>query len=107
MLSKMAGTATVVKRNHQFTSSALLGSHATINSSTQEAQRPLLTADEVMRLPAATKDGRGNVIEPGDMLIFMAGQTPIYGKQILYFLDPVFSARARIAAPDKSDVLRA
>jgi type IV secretion system protein VirD4 len=107
LLSKMAGTATVVKRNHQFTGSALLGTHATIMSSTQEATRPLLTADEVMRLPAARKDGRGNVIEPGDMLIFMAGQTPIYGKQILYFMDPVFSERAKVEAPAKSDVVRA
>ena len=106
LLSKMAGTATVVKRNHQFTGSALLGTHATIMSSTQEATRPLLTADEVMRLPAARKDSRGNVIEPGDMLVFMAGQTPIYGKQILYFLDPVFSARAKLAAPAKSDVVQ-
>ena len=106
LLSKMAGTATVVKRNHQFTGSALLGTHATIMSSTQEATRPLLTADEVMRLPAARKDGRGNVIEPGDMLIFMAGQTPIYGKQILYFLDPVFSERAKVGAPARSDVVR-
>lgn len=107
LLSKMAGTATVVKRNHQYAASALLGTHASIMTSTQEAQRPLLTADEVMRLPAARKDGNGNVIEPGDMLIFMAGQTPIYGKQILYFLDPVFSARARMSAPRRSDVVRA
>jgi type IV secretion system protein VirD4 len=35
----------------------------------------------------------------------MAGQTPIYGKQILYFMDPTFSARAKIPAPEKSDVL--
>jgi len=107
LLSKMAGTATVVKRNYQFSGGALLGTHATIMSSTQEANRPLLTPDEVMRLPAARKDGRGNVIEPGDMLIFMAGQTPIYGKQILYFLDPVFSARAKVTAPEKSDVVHA
>jgi type IV secretion system protein VirD4 len=57
-------------------------------------------------LPAATKDAQGNVVEPGDMLIFMAGQTPIYGKQILYFMDPVFSARAKIPAPENSDLLR-
>lgn len=107
LLSKMAGTATVVKRNHQHSSSAFLGTHATISTSVQEAQRPLLTADEVMRLPAARKDSRGNVIEPGDMLIFMAGQTPIYGKQILYFLDPVFSTRARIPPPDTSTVVAA
>jgi len=35
----------------------------------------------------------------------MAGQTPIYGKQILYFIDPTFSARAKVPAPPKSDLL--
>ena len=38
-------------------------------------------------------------IKPGDMLIFTAGQSPIYGRQILYFFDPVFSARAKIPVP--------
>jgi len=105
LLSKMAGTTTMVKQNHVF-SGSIYGSQSNIQTSTQETQRPLLTADEVMRLPAATKDAKGNVTEPGDMLIFMAGQTPIYGKQILYFMDPVFSARAKVPAPEKSDVLR-
>ena len=31
--------------------------------SMQEIQRPLITADEVMRLPSATKDEQGNVNE--------------------------------------------
>jgi type IV secretion system protein VirD4 len=35
------------------------------------------------------------------MLIFTAGQTPIYGKQILYFMAPVRAARALIPAPGK------
>lgn len=105
LLSKMAGTATVVKRSHSF-SGSLYGAQSNVSTSTQEMQRPLLTADEAMRLPAAKKDAKGNVSESGDMLIFMAGQTPIYGKQILYFMDPTFAARARIAAPEKSDVLR-
>jgi type IV secretion system protein VirD4 len=39
------------------------------------------------------------------MLIFTAGQSPVYGRQILYFLDPVFSVRARILPPTKSDSL--
>lgn len=104
LLSKMTGTATIVKKSHSY-SGSLYGSQSNIQTSTQETQRPLLTADEVMRLPAAKKDAKGNVSEPGDMLIFMAGQTPIYGKQILYFMDPTFSARAKVAAPEKSDVL--
>jgi type IV secretion system protein VirD4 len=104
LLSKMAGTATIVKSNEQY-SGSLFGGKTNVTNSTQESQRPLLTADEVMRLPAARKDANGNVIEPGDMLIFMAGQTPIYGKQILYFMDPTFSQRAKLAAPDKSDLI--
>jgi type IV secretion system protein VirD4 len=104
LLSKMTGTATVVKHSHSY-SGSLYGPQSNISTSTQETQRALLTTDEVMRLPAARKDARGNVVEPGDMLIFMAGQTPIYGKQILYFMDPLFSQRARISAPENSDVL--
>ncbi|MDK2126629.1 type IV secretory system conjugative DNA transfer family protein [Parachitinimonas caeni] len=104
LLSKMTGTATIVKQSHSY-SGSVYGSQSNVSISTQETQRPLLTADEVMRLPAAKKDAKGNVSEPGDMLIFMAGQTPIYGKQILYFLDPSFSARAKVPAPEKSDVI--
>lgn len=107
LLSKMSGTATVVKHSHSFSGGLLLGPGTNVTTSTQETQRPLLTADEAMRLPAARKDAHGNVLEPGDMLIFMAGQTPIYGKQILYFTDPTFSERAKVSAPEKSDVLDA
>ena len=105
LLSKMTGTATIVKQQHSL-SGSLYGQPNNISTSTQETQRSLLTPDEVMRLPAARKDAKGNVKEPGDMLIFVAGQAPIYGKQILYFMDPTFAARARIPAPGKSDVLR-
>jgi type IV secretion system protein VirD4 len=52
-----------------------------------------------MRLPGPEKDSQGKVVKPGDMLIFTAGQSPIYGRQILYFFDPVFSARAKITVP--------
>jgi type IV secretion system protein VirD4 len=104
LLSKMSGTATIVKQNQSYSGSAM-GKNSSISLSTQETQRPLLTADEVMRLPAARKDVQGNVLEAGDMLIFMAGQTPIYGKQILYFTDPTFTARAKVPAPQKSDLL--
>jgi type IV secretion system protein VirD4 len=41
------------------------------------------------------------------MLIFTAGQSPIYGRQILYFFDPVFSRRSKMPPPDRSDSLYA
>lgn len=45
-----------------------------------------------MRLPGPQKDAAGSVAAPGDMLLFCAGRPPIYGRQILYFLDPVSPA---------------
>jgi hypothetical protein len=35
------------------------------------------------------------------MLIFIAGQSPIFGKQLLYFQDPTLSKRSAIRPPDK------
>lgn len=40
------------------------------------------------------------------MLVFVAGFPPVYGKQILYFLDKTFSERSRINAPERSDVIQ-
>lgn len=102
LLSKMAGTTTVVK-SYTTTSgsrtSVILGQ---VTESYQEVSRPLLTPDECMTLPGAKKDAEGRVVEAGDMLIFVAGKAPIYGKQILFFQDLVFLQRSEVAAPAKS-----
>ena len=46
------------------------------------------------------------ITEAGDMVVYAAGFPAIYGKQPLYFKDPVFIARAAIEAPELSDILR-
>ena len=99
-LSKMAGTTTVVDKKISISGGAKGGNSR--STSISETSRPLLTPDECMRLPGLSKDSQGQTI-PGDMLIFTAGNPPIYGRQILYFLDPVFSARARVKAPGVAD----
>ncbi len=104
VLSAMTGKATVIEKKTAL-SGARSGGLKNASLSVNEVARPLLTEDECMRLPGPTKDATGRITAPGDMLVFCAGQPPIYGKQILYFLDPVFSQRARIAAPGKSDSL--
>jgi len=104
LLSRMAGQTTVIRK--QTSVSGLRPgswSRGTRTESMQEVQRPLITPDEVMRLPSARKDAHGNVLEPGHLLIFVAGQAPIYGHQILYFRDTTFQERARIEAPQTSD----
>ncbi len=100
VLSKMAGTTTVVEKKKSISGK---GSSRSVSWSISEVARPLLTPDECMRLPASKKDSQGRVKKPGDMLIFTAGEQPIYGRQILYFQDPVFSARAKMPAPGLSE----
>ena len=109
MLSKMSGVATVIKEEISVSGSRFAGPAKSFNKSYREHQRPLITADEVMRLKKPKKEGNGDnekIVEAGELLVFAAGYPAIKGKQILYFTDEVFLARAKIAAPSKSDSLR-
>jgi type IV secretion system protein VirD4 len=60
-------------------------------ASEQETSRPLLTPDEVMRLPEDSA------------LVFVAGHPAIYARKIRYYGDPEFRRRAAVAAPTESD----
>lgn len=105
-LSRLTGQTTVVKE--QITTSGhrasmMLGQ---VSRTFQETQRPLLTPDECMRMPGPIKNALGEIEQPGDMLIFIAGHPAIYGKQPLFFKDPVFAARAAVPEPKVSDRLR-
>jgi type IV secretion system protein VirD4 len=104
-LSKLCGQTTVVKE--QFTTSGkrvspLLGQ---VSYTQQEVQRPLLTTDECLRMPGPRKEGE-LIVAPGDMVVYVAGFPAIYGRQPLFFQDPIFTARAAIAAPKQCDRLR-
>lgn len=106
-LSKMTGQTTILKE--QITTSNQRGGgffSGSVSKTVQETQRALLTPDECMRMPAPKKNGSGDIEEAGDMLVYVAGYPMIYGKQPLYFKDPIFQQRASIKAPDKSDVIR-
>jgi type IV secretion system protein VirD4 len=102
LLSKMTGTATVQKASFNFSGSRFGPIMSHINASVDHVQRPLMTADEIMRLKSPRKEGEGlaeRIVEPGDMLIFVSGQYPILGMQMLYFFDPVLWRRASIPPP--------
>jgi type IV secretion system protein VirD4 len=99
-LSRLTGQTTVAQE--QVTTSGGTGSLFSNRSrTTQWVQRALLTADECLRLPGPVKDARGQIVRAGDMLVFVAGFPAIYGRQPLYFQDPVFSARAALPAPSQ------
>ncbi len=96
MLSKMTGTMTVAE-----VSTTISGKNKeNVSYSVNEKSRPLLTTDECMRLPAPLKDENGQILKAGKMLIFAAGFPPIWGTQILWFIDPVFKRRHSSAGGD-------
>ncbi|HBP6867968.1 TPA: type IV secretory system conjugative DNA transfer family protein [Legionella pneumophila] len=105
-LSKLTGQTTIVKE-HITTSGKRISTYLTqISKTIQEVSRPLLTVDECLRMPGPKKDADGLIVEAGDMVVYAAGFPAIYGKQPLYFKDPVFIARSSIEAPETSDILR-
>jgi len=93
VISEMAGTMTVHREARTYTGSRLSPVLLHVMASEQELRRPLLTPDEVMRLPDDAA------------LIFVAGRPPIYGQRIRYYEDPVFADRASIPPPSGSDRL--
>jgi len=104
LLSKMAGVMTVHRTTRSYSGHRLSPALTQMTAARQETARNLLTPDEAMRLPGLRfENGRAVA---GDEIVFVAGHSPIYGQQILYFQDPVFSVRAKIAPPYVSDKVR-
>jgi type IV secretion system protein VirD4 len=93
LISDMAGTMTVHKETRTYTGNRLNPVLMHVMASEQETSRPLLTPDEVMRLPEDAA------------LIFVAGQPAIYGQKIRYYRDPIFSERGKVPPPARSDRL--
>lgn len=105
-LSKLTGITTVVKDAITTSGKRISFFMGQVSKTFQEVQRPLLTDDECMRMPGPKKDAQGQIIEAGDMVVYVAGFPAIYGEQPLYFKEPMFAARAGVEQPKKSDILR-
>ena len=98
LLSDMAGKTTIIQKrtSASWRTDKLGASHS---ESLAEISRPLLTPDECMALPGLKKKANGSISKAGDMLIFQAGHSPIYGRQLLYFQDKDLLARAQMVPP--------
>lgn len=105
-LSKLTGTTTVVKEKITTSGKRTSGLLGQVSRTTEEVQRPLLTSDECLRMPGPKKGADGSIEEAGDMVVYVAGYPAIYGRQPLYFKDPIFQKRAEVPAPKRSDRLR-
>jgi len=109
LLSKMAGVQTIKKASFTFSGSRMSPIADHVNQSVVEIERPLMTPDEVLRLRPPRKEGSGEnekIVEAGDMLVFVSGHRPIYGRQMLYFFDPILESRAQIPPPQQFYCIR-
>ncbi len=104
-LSRLTGQTTIVHEKLTVSTRRMQTWQAHESRTQQEVQRPLLTPDECLRMPGPKKDANGQILEAGDMVIYAAGCPAIYGRQPLYFHDPIFAARAAIPPPAGSDKL--
>ena len=84
MLSKMCGQATVTHVQRQYSGNRMHIMLQNVNTNEQIVGRPLLTADECMRLP------------PDDEIVFVAGTAPIYCQKIKYYGDSAMAARTAL-----------
>lgn len=94
VLSKLCGKTTIVQKKRTASKKALEVA-GNVTDSVSGTGRPLLTADECMRLrpPKKNKD-ETKIIRAGDMLTFVAGYPPILGRQPLYFQNKTLLARS-------------
>jgi len=101
-VSDMIGTTTIVKEDVT-ESGNRMGALSQVSRTFHEVSRPLMTPDEIAALKKPQKergrDGKEVITEAGEMVVFVAGESPIKGTQVLYFLDPLFRQRAAIPAP--------
>jgi type IV secretion system protein VirD4 len=88
LLSEMTGRRTVEFRRES-RDRGLFGGRRTETEA--EAGRPLLSADEVRRLP------------DGEALIYVAGCAPIRGERVPYWRDPELARRAALPPPKVAD----
>jgi len=104
-LSKLTGVTTVIKDQITTSGNGMSILKGQVSRTLHEVQRPLLTPDEIMRMPGPQKDKNGLIVKPGDMLVYCAGFPAIYGQQPLYFQEPIFQKRSEIPAPKETDTL--
>lgn len=102
LLSDMSGKRTIARSSVNYSGGRLSPILGHMTTSVEHVERELMTPDEVMRLRPPEKQGHGGeqrIVRAGDMLIFVSGMFPIYGRQTLYFQDPVLSERSLMPLP--------
>lgn len=93
-LARMSGKTTITEENVSSSREVLGIKAGSVSVSTTKTARDLITADEFMSM------------HDQDMVIFIKGQPPVYGRKAFYYENPTLLARAAMPPPEKSAVLR-
>lgn len=103
-LSKMTGQKTQYSEDISTSGNRFGAVMGNVNRSIQAFARPLLTPDECLRLkpPVKSEDGL-KIEEGGDLIVFVAGNNPVYGEQSLFFTDEVLLARSKVKPLTQTD----
>lgn len=93
-LARMTGKTTVVEESANKSQGmfGIKGGSVSVNNT--KTARDLMTADEIYAL------------DDQDMILFVKGKPPIYGRKAFYYENPVLLGRASMPPPAKSDILR-
>jgi type IV secretion system protein VirD4 len=91
LLSRMVGPTTVHLAKRALNDAPLTFGPRRHTLSLHELARPLLTAEEVRRLP------------DGEALVFVAGHPTVRGRRVAYFADAEWAGRGGMGAPGRSD----
>ncbi|MBU2770114.1 type IV secretory system conjugative DNA transfer family protein [Acidithiobacillus caldus] len=89
-LSETIGNFTASHVQRQYSGNRLQVLLQHVNTNEQIISRPLLTPEELMRMPQA------------DEIVFVGGHAPIYCQKIIYYQDPVLSRRRAVPPPASS-----
>jgi type IV secretion system protein VirD4 len=92
-ISELMGQTTASKKQRSLSGKGVFGARS-VSESDQEFARPLMTPDEVLRLPF------------DDALLFVGGMPPYRGRKVMYYLDRRLAPRAGLAPPESARAQR-
>lgn len=93
-LARMTGKTTITEEKASSSKDLIGIKGGSVSLSVDKVARDLMTADEFM------------VLSDYDVVIFVKGKPPIYGRKAFYYENPTLLARAKIPPPARSAVLR-
>lgn len=93
-LARMSGKTTVTEDSASTSRDVVGLKSGSVSIGLNKTARDLITADEFL------------VLHDQDMIVFVKGQPPIYGRKAFYYENPTLLARASIAPPKESSRLR-